>query len=81
MQRRIDALTDALLTVQIAQREVDVLIFDLVVGIAADPFRESSLLDFSVSLSGLRSAVDQRLDDLMGAVDRMGEPPPPPNLS
>ena len=75
MQRRIDALTDAILKVQVAQREVDILIFDLVVGISADPLGESSLLDFSVSLWELRSAVDQRLDELNDALGRMGEPP------
>ena len=71
----MDAVIDAVVKLQIAQREVDILIFDLVVGISADPLGESSLLDFSVSLWELRSAVDQRLDELNDALGRMGEPP------
>ena len=75
MARPVDAVTTAVLRLQIAQREVDNLIHELTVRVSADPFGESSFPGFRIRLSELRGAVDQAADELIDALARMGEPP------
>ena len=73
MGRPVDAVTSAVLKLQLAQRAVDTLIQQLTERVSADPFGESSHPDFRIRLSELRSDVDRAADELIDALARMGE--------
>lgn len=72
-QRPVDAVTAAVLRLQMAQRAVNTVIEDLAESVSTDPFGESSRPEFRLKLSELRSAVDQAVDELIDALARMGE--------
>ena len=78
VQRPVDAVTAAVLRLQVAQRAVDTLIEELIERVSADPFGESSHPDVRIRLSELRSVVDLEVDNLIDALARMGEATPPP---
>jgi len=73
MARPVDAVTAAVLKLEMAQREVDALIREVTARLSADPFAESSHPDFRLNLSELRSGVDDAVDELDRALERMGE--------
>ena len=73
MGRPVDAVTAAVLKLQLDQRAVDTLIREVTERVSADPFGQSSLPDIRVRLSELRSEVDQAVDELIYALGRMGE--------
>jgi hypothetical protein len=73
VERPIDAVTAALLKLQMAQRAVNALIQEIIERVSPDPFSETSLPDVRVRLSELRSAVDQAVDELIDALARLGE--------
>ena len=77
MERPVDAVTAAVLNLQMAQRAVDDLIHELVERVSADPFAVSSYPDARFRLSELRSGVDQAADELIDAWARMAETVPP----
>ena len=54
MGRPVDAVTAAVLKLQLAQRAVNDLIHELTGRVSADPFAESSFPDFRIGLSELR---------------------------
>jgi hypothetical protein len=76
MARPVDAVTAAVLKLEMAQREVNALIQEVTARVSADPFAESSHPDFRLNLSELRSRVDQAADELDRALERMGQAPP-----
>ena len=78
MGHPIDAVSAAVLKVQVAQRAVETVIQELVDRVSVDPFGDSSLPVLRLRLSKLRGRVDQELDALIDALDRMGEAPRPP---
>lgn len=69
----MDAVTAALLKLQMAQRAVNSLIQEVIERVSPDPFSDTSLPDVRVRLSELRSAVDEAVDELIDALVRMGE--------
>ena len=71
----MDAVTAAVLALQMAQRDVNLLIREVMERVSADPFAESSYPDFRVTLSELREEVDQAADKLIDALARMGDAP------
>lgn len=79
MQRPVDAVTSAVLKLQMAQRAVNTLIQELTERVSADPFGDSSHPDFRLRLSELRSRVDRASDELGEALARMGEAVPAPD--
>ena len=78
VERPVDAVTAAVLALEMAQREVNVLIRELIERVQADPFAESSHPDFRIRLSELRTDVDDAADKLINALARMGESPTAP---
>ena len=71
----MDAVTAAVLELQMSQREVDLLIREVIERVSADPFAESSYPDFRLRLSELREEVDRAADKLIDALARMGDAP------
>jgi hypothetical protein len=77
VERPVDAVTAAVLALQMAQRDVNLLIREVIERVSADPFAESSHPDFRVRLSELREDVDHAADKLIDALERMGVAPQP----
>ena len=71
----MDAVTAAVLALQMAQRDVNLLIREVMERVSADPFAGSSYPDFRVRLSELREEVDHAADKLIDALARMGDAP------
>jgi hypothetical protein len=75
VERPVDAVTSAVLNLQVAQRSVNACIQEIIDRVAADPFQASGLPDLRVKLLECRSAVDQAVDELTAAMERMSENP------
>jgi hypothetical protein len=73
VERPVDAVTAAVLALQMAQRDVNLLIREVIERVSADPFAESSHPDFRIRLSELRADVDREADKLIDALGRMGD--------
>lgn len=73
MERPVDAVTSAVLRLQIAQRAVTTMIEEVINRVSADPSAATSLPDVRVRLSELRADVDDAIVDLIDALARMGE--------
>jgi hypothetical protein len=73
VERPVDAVTAAVLRLQIAQRAVNALIQEIIERVSPDPFSQTSLPDVRVRLSELRSGVDRAVDELIDALARLGE--------
>jgi hypothetical protein len=77
VERPADAVTAAVLALQMAQRDVELLIREVIERVSADPFAEASHPDFRVRLSKLREEVDRAADELIDALARVGDSPQP----
>lgn len=77
--RPVDAVTVAVLKLQLAQRAVNTLIDDVIDRVSADPFANSSVPNLRLRLAELRGAVDDAADELMDALARLGEEPAAPS--
>lgn len=74
MERPVDAVTAAVLRLQMAQRAVNDTVHELIERVSADPLRSTSLPDLRERLSARRGEVDRAVDDLDAAIARLGEP-------
>ena len=74
MERPVDAVTAAVLRLQMAQRAVNDAVHEVIERVSADPLRSTNLPDLQTQLSALRADVDSAVDDLLAAMARMGEP-------
>jgi hypothetical protein len=79
VERPVDAVTVAVLKLEMAQLEVDALVRDVIERVSADPFSSSSHPDFRVRLSELRSQVDRAAGELITALSRLGDAPQSPD--
>lgn len=74
MERPVDAVTSAVLRVQMAQRAVNGTVHEIIERVSADPLGSTSLPDVRERLSTRRVEVDRAVDDLLAAVARLDEP-------
>lgn len=74
MERPVDAVTSAVLRVQMAQRAVNDTVHEIIERVSADPLRSTSLPDVRERLSARRAEVDRAVDELVAAIARLGEP-------
>jgi hypothetical protein len=74
MERPVDAVTAAVLRLQMAQRAVNDTVHELIERVSADPLRSTSLPDLRERLTARRIDVDAAVDDLVAAISRLGEP-------
>ena len=73
MERPVDAVTAAVLKLQMTQRAVNAHLGEVIKRVSADPFGESSQPALRIRLLELRISVDQAADELIDALARMGE--------
>ena len=78
MARPVDAVTAAVLKLQLAQYMVNAFIEEATVRVSADPFAVQPS-DLRMRLSELRTQVDSALDELVHALARMEQALPPPD--
>jgi hypothetical protein len=75
MERPVDAVTSAVISLQVAQRSVNACIQEIIDGVSADPFGNSNLPELRMKLQECRRAVDEAVDALTGSMERMSENP------
>jgi hypothetical protein len=75
VERPVDAITSGVLSLQVAQRSVNGCIKEIIDGVSADPFGSSSLPELRARLLECRRAVDQAVEELSAAMERMSENP------
>ncbi|HET9417052.1 MAG TPA: hypothetical protein VFP30_05855 [Candidatus Limnocylindria bacterium] len=75
MERPVDAVTSAVINLQVAQRSVNACIREIIDRVSADPFGSSNLPELRMKLQECRRAVDEAVDELAGSMERMSENP------
>ena len=75
MERPVDAVTSAVINLQVSQRSVNACIQEIIDRVSADPFGSSDLPELRMKLQECRRAVDEAVDDLAAAMQRMSENP------
>jgi hypothetical protein len=75
VERPVDAVTSAVISLQVAQRSVNACIKEIIDRVSADPFGSSNLPELRMKLQESRRAVDGAVDDLAAAMERMSENP------
>ena len=81
MRRPIDAVTGAVLNLQIAQREVNEYLAEVIERVGADPFAASNYPDLRIRLAVLRLQVDEAAQALIDALSRLSENESPPPVA
>ena len=81
MRRPIDAVTGAVLNLQIAQRDVNEYLAEVIERVSADPFAASGYPDLRIRLAVLRVQVDAAAEELIDALAQLSENEAPPPVA